>query len=113
MGRADARDRAGGPVADGRRSPIDFDELHTVIRARSDGTATEWCPAHNRRVGRTQRTTPASFRRAMRRVGYVLKNRPRPSEIARPDVRAKHAAYVRGVWRINPQRLGASFLTVR
>ncbi len=59
------------------RCPIAMDELHAVITARPDGTIAELCRADNRRVRRTRRTTPTSFRRAMRRVGYVFKQNGR------------------------------------
>jgi transposase len=77
-----ARMRETGSVAPhakggGWRCPIALAELHAVIRERPDGTSTELCRAYNRRVRRAQRTTPTSFRRAMRRVGYVLKKNGR------------------------------------
>ncbi len=73
-----ARMRTTGSVAPlakggGWHCPIDLVTLHAVIRERPDGTSAELCRVYNRRVGRAQQTTPTSFRRAMRRVGYVLK----------------------------------------
>jgi len=77
-----ARMRTTGSVAPhakggGWRCPIDLAELRTVIGARPDGTTAELCRTYNRRVGRAQRTTPTSFRRAMHRAGFVLKKNGR------------------------------------
>lgn len=90
-----ARLRATGSVAPrakggGWRCPIDLAELHAVVLARPDGTTTELCRAYNRRVRRAQQTTPTSFRRAMRRVGYVLKKngRGRAKSIAQTSRRS-------------------------
>jgi hypothetical protein len=47
--------------------------LHAVVRERPDGTSEELCREYNRRVGRAASTSPASFRRAITRAGYVLK----------------------------------------
>ena len=65
------------PRGGGWQSPIDLVILHAVIRERPDGTSDELCRAYNRRVGRAQRTTTTSFRRAMGRAGYVLKKNGR------------------------------------
>jgi transposase len=109
-----ARLRATGSVAPhakggGWRCRIDLGELHAVIRERPDGTTTELCRAYNRRVRRAQRTTPTSFRRAMRRVGYMLKktaaaerSRPtgRPGQARRaPEVGAPHRSESFGLSR--------------
>lgn len=64
---------APAPRGGGWRSPIWVVILHAVIRERPDGTSEELTRAYNRRVGRDRRTSPASFRRAMAREGYVLK----------------------------------------
>jgi transposase len=61
------------PRGGGWRSPIWVVVLHAVVRERPDGTSEELCREYNRRVGRDRRTSPASFRRAMTREGYVLK----------------------------------------
>jgi transposase len=61
------------PRGGGWRSRIEIIVLHAVVRERPDGTSEELCREYNRRVGRTARTSPASFRRAIRREGYVLK----------------------------------------
>ena len=61
------------PRGGGWRSPIVIVILHGVVRERPDGTSEELCREYNRRAGRAARTSPAGFRRAMRRAGYVLK----------------------------------------
>jgi len=61
------------PRGGGWRSPIVIVVLHGVVRERPDGTSDELCREYNRRVGRVASTSPASFRRAMAREGYVLK----------------------------------------
>lgn len=109
-----ARMRATGSVAPhakggGWRCPIDLAELHAVVRERPDGTTTELCRAYNRRVRRAQQTTPTSFRRAMRRAGYVLKKRAaaergrltgRSGEARRvPEVGAPHRSEASGLSR--------------
>ena len=65
------------PRGGGWRSPIDLVVVHAVVRERPDGTSDELCRAYNRRVGRADRTTATSFRRAMKRAGYVLKKNGR------------------------------------
>ena len=65
------------PRGGGWRSPIDLVLVHAVVRERPDGTSDELCRAYNRRVGRAHRTTTTSFRRAMKRAGYVLKKNGR------------------------------------
>ena len=62
------------PRGGGWRSPIEIIVLHGVVRERPDGTSEELCREYNRRVGRAASTSPASFRRAITREGYVLKN---------------------------------------
>jgi transposase len=61
------------PRGGGWQSPIDVIVLHAVVRERPDGTSDELCREYNRRVGRPERTNSTSFRRTMRREGYVLK----------------------------------------
>jgi transposase len=61
------------PRGGGWRSPIAIIVVHAVIRERPDGTSEELCREYNRRVGRAASTSPAGFRRAMSREGYVLK----------------------------------------
>jgi transposase len=61
------------PRGGGWESPIEIIVLHAVVRERPDGTSEEFCREYNRRVGRDGRTNPTSFRRAMKREGYVLK----------------------------------------
>lgn len=61
------------PKRGGWRSPIDLAVLRTVVGDAPDATVVELCWEYNRRVPRPARTTETSFRRAMRREGYVLK----------------------------------------
>lgn len=61
------------PRGGGWQSPIEIIVLHAVVRERPDGTSDELCREYNRRVGRAERTNASSFRRAMKRAGYVLK----------------------------------------
>lgn len=61
------------PRGGGWQSPIEVIVLHAVVRERPDGTSEELCREYNRRVGRAERTNPTSFRRTMKRQGYVLK----------------------------------------
>ena len=61
------------PRGGGWRSPIALAVLHAVVRATPDGTLAELCRTYNRQVPRAQRTTRASFHRALRRAGFVLK----------------------------------------
>ena len=73
-----ARWRATGTVAPkprggGWTSPIDLVVLEAVVRERPDGKVDEFCAAYNRRVPRAQRTNATSFRRALRRRGFVVK----------------------------------------
>jgi transposase len=63
------------PRGGGWQSPIEIIVLHAVVRERPDGTSDELCREYNRRVDRAERTNPTSFRRAMKREGYVLKKR--------------------------------------
>lgn len=61
------------PRGGGWQSPIEIVVLHAVVRERPDGTSEELCREYNRRADRAERTNPSSFRRAMKRAGYVLK----------------------------------------
>jgi transposase len=61
------------PRGGGWQSPINVIVLHAVVRERPDGTSEELCREYNDRVGRKGRSNPTSFRRAMKREGYVLK----------------------------------------
>lgn len=61
------------PRGGGWHSPIEIVVLHAVVREQPDGTSEELCREYNRRVGRVERTNSSSFRRAMKREGYVLK----------------------------------------
>ena len=77
-----AQERATGSVAPqekggGWQCPIDVDVLKTVVREAPDGTVAELCWEYNRRVPAAQRSNDTSFRRAMRRVGFVLKKNAR------------------------------------
>jgi transposase len=77
-----ARSRSTGslapqPKAGGWRCPIVVSVLHAVVVEAPDATVAELCWAYNRRVTRPERTTDTSFRRAMRREGYVLKKNGR------------------------------------
>jgi len=72
------------PRGGGWESPIDLVVLHAVVRERPDRTCDEFCRAYNRRVGRAERTTETSFRRAMARAGYVLKKNGR-AQVNRTD----------------------------
>ena len=65
------------PKAGGRPCPIDLDVLKTIVRATPDAIVAELTWAYNRRVPSAQRTNETSFRRAMRRVGFVLKKNGR------------------------------------
>lgn len=61
------------PRGGGWRSPIDPVVLHALVRECPDATSEELCRAYNRRMGRDERTSPASVRRALAREGYVVK----------------------------------------
>jgi transposase len=82
LGRWVARTRATGslapfPQGGGWRSPIDLSALRAVVSEAPDATVAELCWEYNRRVPSAARTTDTSFRRAMRRDGYVLKKNGR------------------------------------
>jgi transposase len=66
------REKAGGWIC-----PIDVEMLKTVVREAPDATVAELCWEYNRRVPSAQRTNDTSFRRAMRRAGFVLKKNGR------------------------------------
>jgi len=65
------------PKGGGWVCPIDVEMLKTIVRAAPDGTVTELCWEYNRRVAAAKRTNETSFRRAMRRAGFVLKKNAR------------------------------------
>lgn len=65
------------PRGGGWRCPIAMTVLHAVVREVPDATVDEFCWEYNRRVPRAQQTTSTSFRRAMRRAGFVLKKNGR------------------------------------
>lgn len=61
------------PPGGGWRSPIDPIVLHALIRECPDATSDELAREYNHRVGRDERTSARSVRRALRREGYVVK----------------------------------------
>ena len=61
------------PKGGGWSCPIDMAMLTTIVRAAPDGTLAELCWEYNRRVAAAAQTNETSFRRAMRRAGFVLK----------------------------------------
>lgn len=90
-----ARWRATGSAAPhakagGWRCPIALPVLHAVIAEAPDATVAELCWEYNRHVTRREHTTETSFRRAMRREGYVLKKnaRGRRKSIGRTSARS-------------------------
>lgn len=68
---------APAPKGGGWPCPIDRAVLRAVVGDAPDSTVSALCAAYNRRVPRAQRTTRASFHRAMRREGFVLKKNAR------------------------------------
>ena len=79
------------PKGGGWACPIDMDMLKTVVRAAPDGTVAELCWEYNRRVAVTARTNETSFRRAMRRAGFVLNKKTPAAERDRPAGCGSHA----------------------
>ena len=65
------------PKGGGWSCPIDVEILKAVVREAPDGTVSELCWEYNRRVAAAERTNETSFRRAMRRAGFVLKKNGR------------------------------------
>lgn len=65
------------PRGGGWTCPIDRAVLRAVVGNAPDATVSELCVAYNRRVSRARRTTRASFHRALRREGFVLKKNGR------------------------------------
>jgi hypothetical protein len=61
----------------GWKSPIDAEVLTAVVREAPDSTVAELCWEYNRRVPVAQRTNERSFRRVMKRIGFVLKKNGR------------------------------------
>jgi len=77
-----AQERTTGSVAPrkeagGWHCPIDVEMLKAVVRETPDATVAEMCRAYNRRVSSAQRTNATSFRRALRRAGFVFKKNGR------------------------------------
>jgi transposase len=77
-----AKERATGSVAPDRKrggwqSPIEVETLTRVVAEAPDSTLAELCWEYNRRVARTQRSTPTSIGRALHREGFVLKKNGR------------------------------------
>jgi transposase len=77
-----AQERTTGSVAPqkkagGRRCPIDVAMLKAVVREAPDATVAVMCEVYNRRVLVAQRTNATSFRRALRRAGFVFKKNGR------------------------------------
>jgi len=90
-----AQERTTGSVAPrpkggGWTCPIDVEMLKTVVREAPDATVAELCWEYNRRVPSARRTNERSFRRVMRRVGFVLKKngRGRAKSIGRTSRRS-------------------------
>jgi transposase len=65
------------PRGGGWTSPIDVAVLRVLVREVPDATIAEMCAEYNRRARRAQRTTPASFHRALVREGFVNKKNGR------------------------------------
>jgi transposase-like protein len=65
------------PRGGGWKSPIDLAVLRVLAREVPDATVAEMCGEYNRRVSRAQRTTRASFHRALVRDGFVVKKNGR------------------------------------
>jgi len=61
------------PRGGGWRSPIDVAIVHVLAREVPDATVAEMCGEYNRRVPRSQRTTPSSVHRTLVREGFVIK----------------------------------------
>jgi transposase len=85
-----AQDRATGSLAPrprggGWKSGINMERLTRLVREVPDSTIPEFCAEYNRRVSRAKRTSVSAVRRAMKRLGFVLKKngRGRPKRIAR------------------------------
>lgn len=77
-----AQYRATGSVAPrprggGWRSGINVELLTQLIREVPDSTIPEFCAEYNRRVPRAERTSVSAVRRAMKRLGFVLKKNGR------------------------------------
>jgi transposase len=65
------------PRGGGWQSPIDVAVLRGLVREGPDATIAEMCAEYNRRAPRGQRTSPAAFRRALMREGFVHKKNGR------------------------------------
>jgi transposase len=77
------------PRGGGWKSGIDEALLNRLIREVPDSTIPEFCAEYNRRVSRAERTSVSAVRRAMKRLGFVLKKngRGRAKRIARTSRR--------------------------
>ena len=84
------------PRGGGWKSGINEELLTRLVREVPDSTIPEFCAEYNRRVARAERTSVSAVRRAMKRLGFVLKKngRGRAKRIAptsRPNVtRSSH-----------------------
>jgi hypothetical protein len=93
------------PRGGGWRSPIDVAVLGVLAREVPDATVAEMCAEYT--VGSdaaTGQRPRASIAHSSARTSS-LNNRPRPSEVDRPDVVAQRDAFVRWRRRQNPNRL--------
>jgi transposase len=61
------------PRGGGWKSEIDVALLTRLVREVPDSTIPEFCAEYNRRVTRAERTSVSAVRRAMKRLGFVLK----------------------------------------
>ncbi|MCP5067871.1 MAG: transposase [bacterium] len=73
-----ARERATGSVAalpkgGGWKSQIDMELLHAVVAKAPDATAEELTRKYNRDAARSARVHVSSFKRALKRAGFVFK----------------------------------------
>ena len=65
------------PRGGGWTSGIDLELLRRLVREVPDSTVPEFCAEYNRRVTRADRTSVSAVRRAMKRLGFVLKKNGR------------------------------------
>lgn len=73
-----ARERATGSVAPlarggGWKSPVDMALLHRVVADMPDGTAEELTRKYNQQASRKARVHVSSFKRGLKRAGFVFK----------------------------------------
>ena len=108
MGRPEARDRVRGPLAEGRRLAVADCRRRAAPGGPGapgrDGGGTLPGIQPPRGSGPPDDGHELPTRDAARRV-CAQKKRPRPSEIDRPDVRRKRAAFLTWVRCIDPARL--------